>query len=553
MPGLNRFADIHCHPTLIPFNRNKHIWFHKPPTPCQRREGNFLWDNIGRPYTQSDFVSQARGKVKVVFASLYPIEWRYLTITRKPILDQGFFKAVAQIITCALRAIIQFLGMYTFLGRILSTYPAKRIREILAYDRESFSDLKEEYNLLASEPTIPSHLAAKYNIPTDTAKEIVKNYSGIQSILTDPAKKNTIAVILSAEGAQVLGSGQKNTLDGLPDAELDNLSNPKTAALRNKLVANIHTMKAWPHVPFFIGLCHHFWNQLAGHAMSLPDGGNMLFDQKRGMNTGITELGKVVVAELLSASNGRRILIDAKHMSVKTRQWFYNMIGQHNGGKPEEKKIPVIVSHTGVNSIGTMQASQNSDDHKKEDERYDLSDSIFNIWDINVSDEEIIQVYESNGIIGLILDQRVGGGRMVNDYLNNLPCKVKKDEKLFRQLWVKPYLNNVLHIARVVDAYTQGSLPPDKTIWDNIVSGCDLDGRIDPINPFCNVQDFPGLEEALVERMNQLRDSGSEPLLAGKTDAQIQEIVTKIMFGNVERFLSMYFTDAYLTDTTVFP
>jgi hypothetical protein len=153
----------------------------------------------------------------------------------------------------------------------------------------------------------------------------------------------------------------------------------------------------------------------------------------------------------------------------------------------------------------------------------------------------------------MILDQRILGGKMVNDFLNNLPCKVKKDEKLFSEMWVKPYLNNILHVARVVDAHTQGSPLPGRTIWDNIVSGCDLDGRIDPINPFCNTRDFPGLEEALKERMKQLRDAGSEPLLAGKSDAQIQEIADKILFGNVDRFLQMYFTDAYLTDTTVYP
>jgi len=545
MPVI-KYADIHAHSTIPPFNKGKSVWYCKPPTNCQRRKGRYLWDNIARPYTQSDFVSLAKGKVKVVFVSLYPMEWGLFTITRKPILNEGFFKAIWEIICCTARWIIQILGKYTFLGRILSTYPSKRIRQILRYSREYPDDLLKEYQFLKSELNCPANVAAKYGIPSDTGIEIVGNYAQLQSVLADPGKEHTMAVLVTVEGAHCLGSGQKNTLDGLPDAELNNLSNPKTAALRDKLVQGIADLKTWEHPPFFIGLDHHFWNQLAGHAMSQADGGHVLFDQRRGMNTGMTKVGEAVVKGLLSAANGKRILLDAKHMSIDTRLWFYAKVAQHNQAKPDEQKIPVVISHTGVNGIGTMQASRNSGNHKAEDERYEESDSIFNIWDINLSNEEIVAIWNSNGIIGLILDQRILGGQMVNDFLNDLPRKVRKKHDLFRQLWVKPFLDNILHIARVIDA--QGSLAAGKTIWDSIVLGSDFDGRINPIDPFCNAEDLPLLEATLAERMKQMRNKGTEPLLAGKSDADIAGIVNAIMFGNVERFLSMYFTDSYMSD-----
>ncbi|MBN2379913.1 membrane dipeptidase [candidate division WOR-3 bacterium] len=542
------FCDIHCHSTVIPFNKKKSIWYSRPPTKRQERKGRFLWDNIGRPYTQSDFVSLARGALKVVSVSLYPIEWGLMTIVRKPILNQGFFKAIWEIISCTFRVIIQFLAMYTFLGRILTTYPTKRIRQILKRDREYFDDLVAEYALLKTEPDCPVKYVNKYGLPADTRKEIVSNYTELRSVLDDPGKKHTIAVIGSIEGSHVFGGGQKNSLEGLPDSELNNLSNPKTQALVAKISQNIAKLKTWDHVPLFMGLCHHFWNQLAGHAMSQADGGHVLFDQRRGMNTGITEVGKTVVKNLLSTSNGRRILVDAKHMSIDTRKWFYGKIEQHNAGKPDEKKVPVIVSHAGLNGIGAFDASRNSDDHDQEDTRYRLSDSVFNVWDINPSNEEITKVYDSNGLIGIILDQRILGGQMVNDFLNDLPPKLRKEAPLFHDMWVKPFLSNILHVARTVDNYTHGSIPAGKTIWDNIVSGCDYDGRINPIDSFCSGVDIPALKTALDSRMKKMRDEGTEPLLSGKTDAEISDIIHKITFGNLERFLGMYFTDSYLAD-----
>jgi len=542
-------ADIHCHPTVIPYIRNKSIWFYKPPTRCQRRKGRYIWDNIARPYTQSDFVSLYKGGVRVVFASLYPIEWCFMTVTRKPVLDKGFFRAIWEIIVCIFRWIIQILGMYTFVGRIISTYPARRIREILKYDREYFDELCEEYKMLSGDAVIPKKIAKKkkVSIPEGTRINIVGDYTEIEKNLKSV---NIISVILSAEGAQVLGSGQKNTLDGLPDSELNDLNNPRTKALFEKLKTNISKLKKWgpsgeegTHTPFFIDFNHHFWNQLSGHAMSQADGGHVMFDQRRGLNTPFNELGKKIVRELLVSANGRRILLGSKHMSIDTRKWYYERIAAHNKGKSDEKKLPVIASHVATNGIGTMDASRNTNDPNEMDKRYDESDSLFNIWDINLTREEILEVQRSNGIIGLILDQRVLGGKMVNDFLNKMPCKVKNNKELFRWLWAKPVLDNLLYVARIVKE--GGDLKGGKTIWDNICLGVDFDGRINPIDSYCTAEDLPVLKDVLIKRMEDLQKKGSEPLLEAE---DVVKIADAIFFTNVQRFLKTYFNPAYLND-----
>jgi len=455
--------------------------------------------------------------------------------------------AMVKILLFVLRDVIQFLTKYTFLGTLISTYPPVRIREILGPNRDYFQELQNEYKMLKKSPLVcPHDIAERHRIPLDTQFEIVRNYSEIQKILNNPNKKNVIAVIPTIEGAHSLGCGQKNTLTDLSDKQLNKLNNLETAALKDKLIENIKKLKNWDHVPFFIGINHHFWNQLSGHSMSFANITNFLFDQTRGMNTGITKLGKVVIRDLLSTEHGRRILIDTKHMSIKTKLWYYKRIEQCNENKPDNEKIPVIVSHTGVNGLKTMKLSQNSNDHKKEDLKYRLSDSIFNVWDINLTDEEIIIIHNSNGIIGLELDQRLLGGQMVNDFLNKLPRQAKRNRKLLRKLWIKPLLNNILHIARTIHDHTQGKLAQNKSIWDNIILGTDLDGRINPIDPYCSGRDFPYIKRELIKRMKRKRDRGKNRLLVLKTDKEIEDIVDKIMFGNMKKFLEMYFDDMYL-------
>jgi len=531
-------GDMHCHSTLVAFNKKKNdFWYHKPPSIKQRRKGRFFRDNVGRPYTQSDFVSLAKGEVKVACVALGPTEWGFLTLSRQSISDQDIFMVMVKILRLVLRDILQFLIKYTPLGTYLSTYPMRRIREILHPNRDHFEELKKEYKKLKNVPVCPDDIADKHGIPCGTRIEIVCNYKEIEKILTCPNQKNVIAVIPTIEGAHSLGCGQKNTLVGMPITQL-----------KAKLIRNIKTLKKWDHVPFFIGLDHHFWNQLAGHSMSFATITNFLFDQERGMNTGVNDLGKVVIRELLSTENGKRILIDTKHMSIKTRIWYYKLIEQYNDNKPDKKKIPVIVSHTGVNGLETMKLSQNSDDHKKEDQKYRLSDSLFNVWDINLTDEEIKIIHNSNGIIGLELDQRLLGGQMVNDFLNNLFRRTNRNIRLLRKLWIIPLLNNILHIAETIQNHTQGSLAQDKTIWDNIMLGSDLDGRINPIDPYCNSEDFLCLRTELTKMMIKKRDWDKHRLLVHKTEAQIKAIVDKIMFGNMKQFLETYFNDTYLNN-----
>ena len=70
------------------------------------------------------------------------------------------------------------------------------------------------------------------------------------------------------------------------------------------------------NAPWFVTFSHHFYNELCGHARSLRKIIGKLTNQEEGINTSFTPLGLEVLDILLDKNNGRRILIDVKHMSA---------------------------------------------------------------------------------------------------------------------------------------------------------------------------------------------------------------------------------------------
>jgi len=72
---MNKYSDIHCHPTLFPFSRKRgggnviesNLWY-QDKTKIKRR------NTILPRFSQTDFTSLYKGNVKIAFVALYPIE-----------------------------------------------------------------------------------------------------------------------------------------------------------------------------------------------------------------------------------------------------------------------------------------------------------------------------------------------------------------------------------------------------------------------------------------------------------------------------------------------
>jgi microsomal dipeptidase-like Zn-dependent dipeptidase len=476
------YADIHLHASMKPANSGHpkpkyNLWEdfgHLTPTFTTSRFVSRNSMQIAK-YTQSNLMNLARGNVRVFFNSLYPIEKGFLNLRNIP--------------TVLTRKKVQ----HELIGLLTGMDP-KRV-EYLQKHADYFKELHEEYHFMVSNQGVSPDGQYRH--------EIAKNYTHLQEILKE---KNTLSSIVTVEGAHVFFD--KKMLSG-------KLQKPE---MKHQLHQNILAVKEWEHPPFMINLAHHFYNELCGHAKSffkieIAEG---LLNQKKGLNLGLEGLGIKALKEMLSSRNGKRIHIDTKHMSMKSRQEYYRWIESYNYLN-ESNNIPIISSHTGVNGYKTMSGSvRASDDMNKIKEGY------FFRWSLNISDEEINIIHRSNGILGIMIDEtKLGGGKFYAS-LTKLG-----DDKAIKDAYLKLIWDNIMQVVDAVGA---------KSGWDIIAMGTDYDGAIQHVQGYDSADKMPLLYNDLLTYLEENKYQkqlwyGYEPV----------EIMNKIFLQNTMQFLERYF------------
>jgi hypothetical protein len=309
------YVDLHCHSTMrayhtTPKSNKKNIWDTTENDFIDTRLGRFAWKASRRvsKLSQSNFYNCIEGKTRVVFDSLYPMERGFIHLRKIP------------------QSVIGKKGAETLfsIATGVSIEQFKKYRNSADY----FNDLTEQYEFLVSNQG--SSPCGKYEY------KVVNSYSELEKSLA--SNINTVNVIVTIEGAHVFGCGT-NATNNIPLEEHKQI-----------LKENIQKVKSWAHPPFFITFAHHFWNQLCGHATTFPIETKITCNQKKGVDKGFTELGEFVLEELLSNKNGKRILIDTRHMSVNSRKYYLNYVLEHNRKNPDNI-IPLITSHSAVNGF----------------------------------------------------------------------------------------------------------------------------------------------------------------------------------------------------------
>ena len=473
----NNYIDFHCHSALKPFgksynyaiigknnpdrSRTNSIWRYNPPSLVDKYIIHLT------KFSQANFSSMAKGGVSIVCISLYPIEkWFFVNKIKNE-----FIKDIAS-------------NFATGVGK-------KRVDAVQAMN-DYFKDLEMEYDFYRQ-------LDGKViKLPEGKFRyKLVKSYDDIEIVKAEKEKNvTTICVVLSIEGMHVLNQ----SIDKVPK-EID-------------FMANVQKIKNWDNPPFFVSIAHHFWNHLCGHAESFTKLVKKKVDQKEGLDTGFTALGKKVVQELLSTKNGKRILIDLKHMSVASRKDFYELIDS----KPAYKRIPMIVSHGAANGLQTFINKKQMDSkaaHK------------LNSVDINFYNEEIIRIAKSKGIFGLQLDERRIASK---ETLKNTKHSLKRSKIMHYRselLW-----NQIQHILEVLD--DEGLFA-----WDCMVLGTDFDGIIDPLNGFWTQEELPFLADFL-ER-HAFNYMLSAKFKVKENNIKPDEIIDRIMSTNGLHFLKTNF------------
>jgi len=493
---MSKFADIHCHTALHPFaydyvgkKKNENVWDYDPPKPRQRK-------STFPEFTQADFRTMAKGGVKLVFVSIYPIE-------------QGWFNP-------------RILGdgdASDILARIIAKLPIPFVNEVQSPDFRYYDFFFKEYHYLLEENTMPHEVDGEVY-----RYIIIKPGDDMDAILE---MDNTIGVILTVEGAQSFMPANAEIIDS-------NTFN------MDQLLLQINDIKSWDYPPFFISMAHHFNNGLGGHARSFPGIAGFLLDQEKGLDEGINDKGWSVIDCFLGLGEfeGKRprILIDTKHMSIRSRQQYYEKIAAHNEGLDDAEKIPIVVSHTGYSGHGTMEEAiliPDSNDKYKES-------GIFNNWSINLCDDEIIHIFNSNGLVGLNFDERIlTGQQLMNDYDEQFNKKdIRNRTPEVQKFWAQQILNNILGIVKAVVNSGQVDLASKVRVWDMISIGTDFDGMINAVDAYITAEEFVDLRTVLEMIMPEQDNIGH--LLQGLT---VEQVLDKIMYENAYRFAKNHYID----------
>jgi microsomal dipeptidase-like Zn-dependent dipeptidase len=471
---MKTYVDLHCHPSLKPFGQaspgntnnpdaslKNSIWHNDPPTTSDKII------RLAPTFSQSNFTDLFQGKFKVVIVALNPAE-------------KGFFTSKPG------------TGNTADMIYNYATGIGKKKVDFIQQNNDDFNELLCEFDFYRQLNGIPTTIYGK-----KVSYSLTSTYANIEENLNSPDE--VISVVLSIEGGYTFNN--------------DNSQAPDPA----KVMANIDQVKRWDYPPFFVTLCHHFYNYLGGHARSLPSGVvSRYIDQNDRIDTDITPVGTDVIRQLLSKDNGRRIYIDIKHMSRKVRISYYNILQNEYPGE----KIPIIVSHGAVNGYESVYDLNTP----QQEERWNV-----NGRDINFYDDEIIKIADSGGIFGLQIDKR----QLTNKReVRKLKLKSILDEERKLKLWTGLVWNQIRYIADLLDKH-------NRPAWDITSLGTDFDGITSPIEGYWTSADIPSLHARLKEH--------AEDYLSGKrfnvtsNNISADAVLEKVFSGNALDFLSKYY------------
>ncbi len=493
MPNIDFSIDLHTHPNYKPLGRSfqttpgqqsnsinsrNNLWYYDRPTFLDK-----LLNIIGglTKFSQTNFTAGSYGKLWVITVGLGAIE-------------KWFFNN--KLGTGEIADILEDFA--SELGK-------PRINAIQSME-DYYADLVLEYSFLEQMHNTAVNIDGKkfvYRIVNNFLELKVAVLENEMNIQAENQKPVIIALIPSIEGLHILNCG----ID--PQRDFNNIkANPA------EVKQHAHDMKNNPRKPWFVTFAHHFYNELCGHSLSLRGQVARSCDQHVGLNTGFTELGKEVLDILLDNSDGKRILVDIKHMSPLTRKQFFKL--------REEKypDIPVFVSHGVANGLPDMNSTISN---------YPELGNTFNNGEINFYDEEILLMEKTGGIIGLQLDERRLASEETIKRTKHSIFRHKimhyRSELLWRQ---------VQYIAELLDSN-------GRFAWGNIGMGSDYDGIVDPLNSFWTTEQYPELKSYLERHAHNYFQNHVDRLKNSFNKITADLVVQNIFQNNAWSFFERWF------------
>ena len=363
----------------------------------------------------------------------------------------------------------------------------------------------------------------------------------------DETDKNTVFGVIIVEGLHCF------------------FDDPFASDAKEKFTKNFNDFTA-ANTVISMNICHMQQNQFCNHAYGIQ-----LFNPAFFYPTGnaITKWGEEVISLMIS----KKILVDIKHMSLKSRLDLYRM---YKLPDPEPKYVqPLICTHAGTTGLPIIDRVKYI--YKVPEDKgsvYELlqlkpksrfyDDVYHNASSINLYDEDIENIFLSEGIIGLSFDQRILGfgddsgqtavivphdleyisHQEATFFFGPTPGNLHVwpddtnvwasedldglDKSLYPDLHRKFLINNILHILWVAGKKQSIGL---KKAAKQICIGTDFDGLINAID-CCKTAD--GLQQLKADMRDELADGLSDN---GFQELNVDELLDDIFYNNGKNFM----------------
>ncbi len=397
--------------------------------------------------------------------------------------------------------------------------------------------------------------------------------------------------------------------DGFKDFEKSKVFDPKTVVSKNpahvlqELVLKFRekdldilylTLTHLTHIPEQHLATHAFASKMLKHPSFYPFG------------NGLSEMGLEVIDKAYSLGNKvsskdrntsgkdkekvlRPVLIDITHMSLKSRLDLYQYRKDKGYGD-----IPLIASHVGVTGYSINDWKDNLDIQKcanhidqgiktvkiytKPKVAGHWGSSIkeeftFNPNTINLMDEDIVEVVNSEGIIGVSLNVRILGYESSSklkmdtsefitssDFMTHFPYTslqslqfADTQEIRSEEAWLTPvqkemhplsFCFNIVHLLAVIGLKAKPTLPAEKYIC----IGSDFDGFIEPLKVCSDSRHMKDLESNLLKwlpvatKRYQKENGGTADLFDfAKKKENLKKVVEAILYENGREFITTEF------------
>jgi microsomal dipeptidase-like Zn-dependent dipeptidase len=491
--------------------------------------------------TQSNFDQLFDGGVRVAFVSMTPMEKAFSVLN----VDAKGFKS---------DLIKTFMGEPSnYRDGFLSSLAMNALTGYKAADIDYVKNTAYDiYNdMLKKEMKFLSDINGKKSPNGRYTVKFPNNYADLMVNLKDETVLN---VIVTIEGAHAFGNALPLPViqAGRKDKHKNDTHN---VALATPICKNIKDARTKFTVPIFsVGLCHHFWNGMAGHARSLASLLESIVNQDEGLNGPLLDTGRVVIDEFnIAEYDGKKvnkIVVDIKHMSPQCRKDYY----AYRKNKPALRNNPIFCSHTGISmSFETLNewiAYVEINPMEKTGKTYEEGTYYLHEQSINLCREDLVEIYLSKGLIGIQLDEkRIMGPLAFNELKLRTEVGGSSEQKY---VYAKAVWANIF--CALDEIARSGAQHSAFNAWDLFAIGSDFDGLINHLDSFVSSAKMSDLKSTMSyfllepeEIILFFKDSKTQYALT-LTDIERlkqgfsnQELVDKIFSKNALQFLARNF------------